>query len=289
MWIARALRATLAALALHPAAASFSASPAAAQAAATLPCTLEPGPTRAVAGVRDADTLRLDDGMELRLLGIAAPRASDAGAEAGGKQWPPETDARRFLERLVTGRGLALAFAGPRTDRYGRVLAHGFMREDEADVWLQGRLVEAGMARASPLPESDACMQALIARERSARSAGLGLWSHAAYQVRPADRPGELALYRHTLQLVRGRIERARTTRSLAVLELASSERPPAAEGTGQPGALRIVWRRQVGRTLGLDQPQALIGRNVIVRGWIETRFGPEIEIAAAGQLELED
>ena len=54
------------------------------------PCTLEPGPVRTVARVLDGETLILDDGKAVRLIGALAPRAHDAGAAAGA--WPPEIE-----------------------------------------------------------------------------------------------------------------------------------------------------------------------------------------------------
>ena len=263
-------------------------SPAEAQAATSLPCGLEPGPTRAVATVLNGDTVRLDDGIEARLVGALAPRASDGGPEAGAA-WPPATDAQAALEALLAGQSVALAFAGRRADRYGRVLAHLFLGEANAQVWVQGRMIEMGHARAVGLPESDACVGALLERERRAREDRLGLWSHAAYQIRPADRPTELSRYRFTFQLVRGRVERARQGRSLSIIELASGERPAAEQGRSQGGAFRVVWRSNVAERAGLERATNYSGRNVLVRGWIDGRFGPEIEITASGQLEIEN
>jgi endonuclease YncB( thermonuclease family) len=259
-----------------------------AQSAATLPCRLEPGPTRSVAAVVDGDTLRLDDGVEVRLVGAMAPRASDAGPDVTAS-WPPAKEAEAALAALVSGQSVALAFAGSRADRYGRVLAHLFLGEADTQIWVQGRMVEMGHARAAALPESDACIGALIEREKRARTASLGLWSHAAYQIRPADRPTELGRYRFSYQLVRGRVERAHQTRGLAILELANNERPSAEAGKAQRGAFRVVWKNKVARQAGLDRAASLSGRNILVRGWIDAHFGPEIEIVAAGQLELED
>ncbi len=262
-----------------------------AQAAVTLGCNLEPGPSRAVAGIVDGETLRLDDGVEVRLIGALAPRASDAGTDGNvSPAWPPEIATRDALAAWVGGQSVALAFAGRRADRYGRVLAHVFMNRDGEDVWVQGRLVEDGLARAYALPESDACLGPLLERERRARQANRGLWAHAAYQVRPADRPTELTRYRHTFQLVRGRVERGRGTRgSLSILELANGEKPPAPEGGSQRGAFRVVWRREVARRAGLEAPERLADRNILVRGWIDVRAGPEIEILAAGQIEPDE
>ncbi len=258
-------------------------------ASAAIPCTLEPGPTRSVAHVIDGETLRLDDGIELRLLGALAPRARDAGVTDPSAAWPPATEARAALDALVGARSVSLAFTGERADRYSRVLAHLVVERDGEQIWVQGRMVETGRARAYALPGGDACLPALVALERKARNAGLGMWSHAAYQIRPADRPTELTRYRHTFQLVRGRIERGRSTRSLSIVELASGERPAAAEGRSQWNAFRVVWRRQLADRLLLASPESMVGRNILIRGWIDDHRGPEIELVSPGQIELED
>ena len=54
-------------------------------------CELEPGPVRTVARVLDAETLQLDDGGEVRIIGALAPRARDAAAVPG--EWPAEQQA----------------------------------------------------------------------------------------------------------------------------------------------------------------------------------------------------
>src|SRR5918999_3745487 len=79
-----------------------------AQAAAE--CALQPGPARAVARVLDGETLALDDGTEVRLIGALSPRPLEAAADAS--YWPPEREAIAALERLVLGRSVELAFAG---------------------------------------------------------------------------------------------------------------------------------------------------------------------------------
>ena len=38
------------------------------------PCTLSPGPTATVARILDGETLQLDDGQQVRLIGALAPR-----------------------------------------------------------------------------------------------------------------------------------------------------------------------------------------------------------------------
>ena len=203
----------------------------------------------------------------------------------------------------------SLAFQGPRSDRYGRVLAHVFFDEAGASQWVQAAHLEAGHARAFAPPEHAACLPQLLAREKAARAASRGLWANAAYQVRPADRPGELVRYRGTFQLVAGRVAKVSGTRTLAILELVNSETakqdttaetkakeaaPKTAATSGGIGrdraGFRVVWNRSAktvaevhGRRTG-----GLSGADVLVRGWVEMRRGPEIEIHGATQLDVQ-
>jgi micrococcal nuclease len=241
-----------------------------------------------VAAVIDGDTVRLDDGKEVRLAAIVAPRARDAGAAAG--EWPPEAAARASLSALVLGRTVALAFPERRDDRYGRVVAHLYVGGQEGRAWVQQHLVETGQVRVHPVPGQSDCIDDLLARERVARSASRGLWSEAAYQIRPADRPTELARYAGTLQLVSGRVEKVSALQSIFILDLADAEpvRPGQAQST-RSGA-RVTWRRSAAVLPGAADPRSFQQRDVLVRGWVTARGNrPEIELIAAGQIELLD
>ena len=114
-------------------------------------CALSPGPVGTVARVLDAETLVLDDGSAVRLIGALAPRARDAGAAAGA--WPPETEAIKFLSDLVLGKRVKLAFGGRRKDRYGRFLAQVFLDDGGKTEWVQGALLTQGHARMYGLPD----------------------------------------------------------------------------------------------------------------------------------------
>ncbi len=60
-------------------------------------CALEAGPSHTVARIVDAETIVVDDGSEVRLIGALAPRSPSPGAA----DWPPERAAREALERLL--------------------------------------------------------------------------------------------------------------------------------------------------------------------------------------------
>jgi endonuclease YncB( thermonuclease family) len=247
---------------------------------------LEAGPSLSVARVLDGETLLLHDGTELRLVGALAPRASDAGAVP--QVWPSEIAARAELEALVIGKTVEITFGGERQDRYGRHLGHAFIASEGGEkVWVQGQMLRLGLARAYTSPLNRKCAAALLAAEATARDAGLGLWSEAAYRVRSADEPNALVPLRGTFQVVEGRIRKATRTRSALRLEFGEADRRfglgvyvPAARG----GASAIVGGGQ------LPDAAKLENQRIRVRGWVEERgTGPSIDLTYGGDLELLD
>jgi endonuclease YncB( thermonuclease family) len=241
-------------------------------------CELSPGPTRAVIEVIDGETLVLDDGQTVRLLGVLSPRPPDGEADASF--WPPAADARAALERLAAGKTVTLGFgSGARVDRHGRTLAHVFLGEGISAAWIEGLLVEAGQVRAAALPGQGDCLESLVQREAVARAAGLGLWSHAAYHVRAASQPSELLRYRMTFQLVEGFVRHASSVRGTLYVNFGDDHRRD----------FTVIVRPEIARRLAprITAPSALAGRLVRVRGWIEYRGGPAIVIEDAADIEL--
>lgn len=247
---------------------------------------LEAGPSLTVARVIDGETLLLHDGTQLRLVGVLAPRASDAGAKAEG--WPSEVAARAELEALALGKTVDIAFGGERQDRYGRHLGHAFIASaGGAKIWLQGQMLRLGLARAYTSAQNRKCAAALLAAEETARASALGLWSEAAYRVRRADEPNALVPLRGTFQVVEGSITKATRTRTALRLEFAEATRRfgfsvyvPLARGGG--GAI-------VNTAQTPDAPQ-LQGKRMRVRGWVEERGrGPSIDLTFGGDLEFLD
>jgi micrococcal nuclease len=242
-------------------------------------CTeLQAGPARTVTRILDGETVVLDDGRELRLIGALAPRALDADAEAGA--WPAEAAAAEALRALVLGKSIELRFGGERTDRYGRLQAHAFLIEGDGRRWVQGLLLQQGTARAYALAGGRSCGPDLLAAERPAREARLGLWAEAAYQVRAADKPAELLRYRATFQVVEGRIVRVGQTRGSLYLNFDRNWRR----------GFSVSLRRDASEALGsyAGNPKSLEGRTVRVRGWIEQKGGaPVIDLSAAGMIEI--
>ncbi len=249
----------------------------AADGARTSCAELEPGPAHTVVRILDAETVALDDGRELRLIGALAPRALEADAEPG--TWPIEAAATEALRSLVLGTSIELRFAHVRTDRYGRLQAQAFLMEGDARRWVQGALLQQGLARAYAMAGDRKCAADLLAAERPAREARRGLWAQAAYQVRSATEPAELLRYRTTLQIVEGTIVRVGLTGGSIYLNFDRNWRR----------GFSVSLRRDDSALLGAyaGDPKGLEGRGVRVRGWIDQRGGaPVIDMSAGGLIE---
>lgn len=254
-------------------------------AAVTSACTLEAGETRAVARVLDAETLVLDDGREVRLIGALAPRHQDVDGDPDF--WQPEADARIALEHLTAGRSVTLGYDGAHTDRNGRLQAHVFLEplpgEEIAPpgTWLQRRMIETGHARAYVAPGHPSCATSLVTFERSAREDGLGLWQNAAYHVRAAEPPWPLHALRDRFAIVEGEVANAAPVRGQVYLNFGADWR------TDFTVLIKPAQRRALAAA-GIEAA-ALAGSRVRVRGWITRRNGPFIELADAAELEILD
>ncbi len=123
--------------------------------------------------ILDGDTIVLDSGTTVRLLGIDAPEI--AHKDKPGQYYGRE--AREALRGLVAGKLLAVEVAGNGRDRYGRVL--GVVRADDESV--NEMMVARGAAFFywhEDVPQSLAAAL-MTAQTRSIRD-GAGFWPRIA-------------------------------------------------------------------------------------------------------------
>ena len=232
--------------------------------AATFACApgLESVP---VAGVTEALDLLADDGRVLRLAGIDPHRDPQAQAALSG--W-------------LAGASVTLAILSPRPDRWGRTPAvvHGpGASPDAAPVLVAEMLVDAGLARVRPLGEGRACMPALLAAEEAARHAKAGLWADPRHRVLRAADVAELRARAGTFVLVEGRVSRIGEGRQRFYLNFG-----------GGRGTFSVSVFKKNAKAFEADKPlKSLIGRTIRVRGVIEARFGPEIEVSSPDEVEF--
>ncbi len=233
--------------------------------------TLANGGSGRVVEIVDGDTLILEDGREVRLVGIQAPKLPLG--RRNFKTWPLADTAKSALTTLALYKTVTLSYGGRRVDRHNRLLAH---LHDEKGVWIQGELLRSGMARVYSFQDNRAQIAEMLAMERKARAARRGIWRHRFYQIRDAD-----TAHRHIggFHLVEGQVRAVAARRKYTYLNFSDNWRTDFTIAV----AARV---RRLFKDAGLDL-EALQGKTVRVRGWIKSRNGPLIDATHPEQIEI--
>jgi endonuclease YncB( thermonuclease family) len=225
-----------------------------------------------VARVVDGRSFLLADGREVRLAAIETllpvPDDQDeARAETAQA-------AKAALEALVLTRKVDLSVADAGSDRYGRLTAY----VSAEDVPVQHALVESGYALVSPAA-SAACRTWLQSAERAARTRGLGLWGEPYSVVKNAADPADVLADQGRFALVHGTVASVRESAGIVYINFGR-------RWSDQFTA--TLLKRNEGSFMHAGvTPKSLAGRTVEVRGWIEERNGPTVELVRPEQIEI--
>lgn len=240
---------------------------------------LRMGARGVVTEVVDGDTVMLDNGMVVRMIGTQAPKLP-LGRE-GFPTWPMAEEAKATLADLVLGRTVQLGYGGEEVDRYERALAHVFVTGDdgEPEFWAQQAMVSAGMARVYSFPDNRKCLAELYGAEMQARLRGIGIWTDPFYAVRMASKPDAILDRAGWYELVEGRVLMADEAGSRVYLNF----------GRNWDEDFTVVIERPALRLFEEDgrDPLALEGALIRVRGWVDDRDGPRIEVTHPEQIEV--
>jgi len=164
------------------------------------------------------------------------------------------------------------AESGPvRVDRHQRLSAQWVT----AGVWLQGDMVDRGLARVHPTPETRAVTPALLEREDRARTNQRGLWRLDVYAVRPPDALDPTV---GTFQIVEGPVVSVARVGRTVYLNFGGDWRTDFTVSL-DPRVQALL------RAQGRD-PLAWRGQRVRVRGWIAARNGPMMALTHPECLE---
>ncbi len=230
-----------------------------------------------VVSVTDGDTILLDSGLVVRLIGTQAPKLP-LGRE-DFPTWPKAHEAKAALEAMLLNRHVRLGYGGEEVDRYERALAHVFVEDGAEPAWAQLHMVASGLARVYSFPDNRKCLTALMTAESRARSERLGIWADPYYSVRAADRPEALLDRIGHYELVEGRVLLAERSGSRVYLNFGRFWKEDFT-GVIEAPALRLF---EAERT----DPATLGGALVRIRGWVDERDGPRIEITHPEQIEV--
>jgi len=240
-------------------------------------CGNEPLGSGNVSRVIDGRTIQLEAGRLVRLAAIEVPPMPLP--QESGPQTKAGLAAKAALEAILAGRNVTLKKLGPDADRYGRVVAHVFVENQELSV--QQQMLAQGFARVGSDVGSRSCAAALLAVENTARRDGAGLWRDPYYAVARADNPAKVLTERGRFTLVEGKVLSVRERRGTIYLNFG---RRFSTDFT-----VTIAKRNESAFARAGIALKKLAGRNIRVRGIIEERGGPWIEAAHPEQIELAD
>ena len=212
--------------------------------------------------------IELQDGRLIR-----APHLAPFEASARGSLRMEQ--ARAALADWTRGEALALPQRLPLADRWGRILTPVFGASGQ-DLGL--RLVAQGLMRVGP-SHTDPCLSPLLAAEIQARNAKLGLWADSYYSVLSAHSSAALAAHAGEFVIAEGMVQRSGQTTARIYLDL----------GPARGSNLSVTFSRQNAKAFadGGIVPDALVGKTIRVRGLLEYRARPQIEIYTPAAVEV--
>lgn len=140
--------------------------------ALALGCGTQPaGPPQQarVTQVVDGDTLVLEGGLKVRVLGIDAPELEKQGQPADFLAHK----AKAVLAEMTLGQTVYLEYDRQRYDHYGRLLAFLFLPDR---TFVNAELVRRGLARVYFHQPNNRHREVLLAAQREAIEARRGIW-----------------------------------------------------------------------------------------------------------------
>jgi endonuclease YncB( thermonuclease family) len=228
-----------------------------------------------VADILDARTFRLQDGREIRLAGIEPVTSQTTAANRAAA-----------LSAILNGRDVTLRADDDTPDRYGREPAFVFLASSNsssaetpsAEILVQSELLMQGEALVSATVTDKECAAVLMAAEAAARQAKRGIWADPA-AIKNPESPGDILAGIGQFTLVEGKVLSVRQAGATTYLNF----------GRNWTRDFAVTISRRmipVFEAAGIAL-KSLENRRIRVRGWIEARGGPRIEVLRVGQIEV--
>src|SRR5215831_18549792 len=167
-------------------------------------CRFELSGTGSVRAIIDGRSFILEDGREIRVAGIEVPLAPASGES--GPRAAAALAARAALESMLASQSVELRQNGAVADRYGRALAMVYVMRDGVQRSVAHEMLARGFARVSAHVGDRPCAEELLAQERAARRAKLGLWSEPYYVIVAAESGAHLAAERGRFTVAEGNV-----------------------------------------------------------------------------------
>jgi len=194
--------------------------------------------------VVDGDTVHLQDGRKVRLIGINAPEVAHGNKTAE----PFSAEATRLLKALFkNNKSVSLLYGEEKHDHYKRLLAHVFTTDGKN---VQSILLHQGYARVITFPPNTRFAACYLQQERAARCNKKGLWKKikplAAKKLNNSD---------IGFQLVRGKLKSININRKGIWLNLDNK--------------LTVGIRPDNQALFDINTLYKMLNQKIVVRGWL--------------------
>jgi len=134
--------------------------------------------------VYDGDTFKTRAGEKVRLLGINTPEIAH-----GGKPGQPlGKKAKKELLSLIQGKLVRLEFDKDKQDKYGRLLAHVYLRDG---TWINAQMIERGWAHQYIFAPNFHHADMLLKKEQAARQKKSGIWNTPRFELLKSNQANE--------------------------------------------------------------------------------------------------
>jgi hypothetical protein len=180
------------------------------------------------------------------------------------------------LRAIVAGHDVTLRGPDDAPDCYGRQVAFVFLAGSETPV--QSELLRQGEALVSSDVVDKDCAAALIAAEAEARQARKGTWADPS-AIKNAESPDDILTGIGRFTVVEGKVLSVRTAGATTYLNF----------GRNWTRDFAVTISRRMMPAIeaaGLNL-KSLENKRIRVRGFVEARGGPRIEVLRVGQIEV--
>jgi len=150
----------------------------------------------------------------------------------------------------------------------------------EQNIWLQHSLLERGLAYLTPSSSlRDSSFEKLQKAEQRARSQSLGLWKSKTFTPTPSDDLETLIGLKNSYQIIQGIVKNTALIKGQTYINFGEDWH------TDFTAVIQTSSTRNALKNRGLN-PENLVGKNILVRGWLEFYNGPMIKIKHAQSIQ---
>lgn len=204
--------------------------------------------------VYDGDTLKLEDGRKVRLIGLDTPEVFSRHKKINHDIKAQGEKAKAALQQLLNrpAQRVSLAYGAQRFDRYKRTLAHVFLSNGEN---LQAWLIAQGYGVAFTTPPNDSMSDCYRQQEAQARKSDQGIWRLPQFQIKRTYQLNKSSDGFHRLQAKITRIKQGKRKISLFLDDIVE---------------LKIYKKDLV--NFNASMLNNLEHKNIQVRGWLHIK-----------------